>query len=592
MEMDLSHALDVLADQGRRLREQWRFDWPEQSQQTACALRFHLRAGSPPTLVAVVGGASSGKSTVFNNLLEGHMASRVTARGHATLGPIMATCEQDRPRVESWLAEGLLMPGLPRKDAQLDEEIHGAVDGLSTIYHPFDSLANIILFDLPDFTSEAAAREGDITLALLPWFDKLLIVVDHERWFDRQSISKLRAASTRYEQKRLVLFNRTLEQALLGEDRAALQQQADRLAADGMVVLEFRRGRGFCRFAPGTLDEAAAFAGYEPPNRRTTLLARVRESATDVLNQNEERSARLDDLGEAVRAAADRAVPDVHECMQALMISAERKQLQVVSRVLRIDGAKQWMQTQTKRIRSALGRLPVVGLAIPSLNRSPESPPPDESDREAVGVSFFESVARKQIHDIQRAAGNSGFWHEIRRWTGCGPRTFDFSWSDEFRSDVVGAVRQVDSALCRWTEKVEAECQGVSPNIHGAVGAGAIALGVILVAVPGPVAALTLVSAKGAIGAALTKLAAAAGAGALFGKHAGRLSAVLAEKLVGCPEFDAVRDSVSVFRDHLASFGRRQAEAIINDAVGLVIDEDDPLAAALKTLQDASEATP
>ena len=161
MEMDLSHALDLLADQGRRLREQWRFDWPEQSQQTACALRFLLRAGSPPTLVAVVGGASSGKSTVFNNLLEGHMASRVTARGHATLGPVMATCEQDRPRVESWLADGLLMPGFPRQDAQLDEEVHGAVDGLSTIYHPFDSLANIILFDLPDFTSEAAAREGE-----------------------------------------------------------------------------------------------------------------------------------------------------------------------------------------------------------------------------------------------------------------------------------------------------------------------------------------------------------------------------------------------------------------------------------------------
>jgi len=262
-----------------------------------------------------------------------------------------------------------------------------------------------------------------------------------------------------------------------------------------------------------------------------------------------------------------------------------------VSRVLRIDGAKQWMQAQTNRIRRALGRLPAVGLAIPSRNQMPENPPPDESDREAVGVSFFESVARKQSHDIQRAAGNSGFWHEVRRWTGCGPRGIDFSWSDELRADVVGAVRQIDLALRRWTEKVEAECQGASSNIHGAVGAGAIALGVILVAVPGPVTALTLVTAKGAIGAALTKLAGAAGAGALFGKQAGRLSAVLTEKLVGCPEFDAVREAASVFRDRLASFGRRQAEEIITDAAALVIDENEPLAAALATLRDASEVT-
>ena len=79
-------------------------------------------------------------------------------------------------------------------------------------------------------------------------------------------------------------------------------------------------------------------------------------------------------------------------------------------------------------------------------------------------------------------------------------------WRGEVRSGVVGAVHKVDFARGRWTEKVEAECQGATPNMHGAVGAGAIALGVILVAVPGPVAALTLVSAKGAIGAALTQL--------------------------------------------------------------------------------------
>ena len=49
------------------------------------------------------------------------------------------------------------------------------------------------------------------------------MVVDHERWFDRQTVSELRAASVRLAQDRLVLFNRTREGALAREDEAALR---------------------------------------------------------------------------------------------------------------------------------------------------------------------------------------------------------------------------------------------------------------------------------------------------------------------------------------------------------------------------------
>src|SRR5512140_1957814 len=96
----LHAALNCLAMRGASLRDALRYDWPRQADEAVAALRW---CAPPPgaagqgtgqlSLVGIVGGASSGKSTVFNNLLGGRLASRVTARGHATLGPIAAVHE-------------------------------------------------------------------------------------------------------------------------------------------------------------------------------------------------------------------------------------------------------------------------------------------------------------------------------------------------------------------------------------------------------------------------------------------------------------------------------------------------------------------
>ena len=102
-------------------------------------------------------------------------------------------------------------------------------------------------------------------------------------------------------------------------------------------------------------------------------------------------------------------------------------------------------------------------------------------------------------------------------------------------------------------------------------------------------AALTLASAKGAIGAALAKLAYAAGAGALFGKHVGRLSQIIHEKLLGSPQWDAVQASAADFRAAIRSAGLARAQQAIAEADAYVMHDDNPLASALAQYSTLAE---
>ena len=82
------------------------------------AVRFHDRRAERHAivrLVGVIGGASSGKSTVFNNLIGGRHASRVTVLSHTTKGLVLAVPAPLEGLAVEWLDhERLLMPDLPR----------------------------------------------------------------------------------------------------------------------------------------------------------------------------------------------------------------------------------------------------------------------------------------------------------------------------------------------------------------------------------------------------------------------------------------------------------------------------------------------
>ena len=594
MEHAIANALEILAARGEALRTDCHFDWPVATGQAVHRLRFdHLETtGRRLCLTAIVGGASSGKSTVFNNLLEGHIASRITARGHSTLGPILALPEHAGELLED-VGHGpstRLFPGFQRTPVELDADTSGRSDAVTIVSHAVDALRDVVLVDLPDFSSQEACHEGDIALSLLPWFDKIILVVDNERWHDRQSISKLRTLSIRSGQHRWVLFNRTREGLLKDDDRAALAQQAQRLGADGMSVLEYRRGRGFRRFPPGTLDDVCTFLQATRPERTGHLLAQVAEAANAVLNQNEERTARLHELRRALDTAVESTLPATRECMISLMTPSERQQLQLVSRVLRIGETRHWVAAQKHRLQNALKQVPIVGAVVGSTPRDMEAGSPETSDRAAIAESYFDACSRRQAHEARRTVQASAFWDEIRRWSGLEPTERTYSLDARLRGEVREAARTFDAALARWNDKVESECRGISPHVKGAIGVGTIALAVVLIAVPGPAVALTLASAKAAIGAALTQLIAATGAGALLGRPMGRLVAVIEEKLLGSPEFDAVREATVAFRALLESTARQDAQRAITEATALVLDRNDPLVRALEVLREPPEA--
>lgn len=589
MNQAIASALEILAHSGPGLSRDWRFDWPVLMQQAVYRLRLWEQETEVPSLVALMGGASSGKSTLFNNLLNGHLASRITARGHATRGPILAVHEDHRERVGRLFAEERLLPGLRCESVELDDNIAGEPEAVALLFHAIDSLRGLLLFDMPDLTSQAAATEGEVALTLLPWFDRLLVVVDHERWFDRQTVSELRAASVRLAQDRLVLFNRTREGTLAAEDEAALRAQAKRLAAQDMLVLEFRQGRGFCMFAPGTLDSVTAFLASDCPSRSRALLGQVAEASNRVLNQNQQRRAGLARLRDALHAAVARVLPSERDCMNAQMTVQERAQLEVISRIFRVRETRHWLGAQTRRAQKLLKAVPLVGLFVGTA-QEPAPVKEAELDRCATVQAFYESVVRRQIHEVHRVTQASTFWNELEQWTGLKPTEQRFQWSPELTDEVRELAERFEAALALWTDKVKHECQGVNPNIHGAMGAGIIALAVVLIAVPGPITALTLVTAKGALGAALVQLAASTGAGALVGKHMKRLALVIQEKLLGSPEFEAVQAAAHSLQTLLTRAGLTLIADVLAEAEAYVMPAHDPLAQALETLRSASEA--
>lgn len=581
-------ALDVAIEQGEELVNRWHFDWPSLTAHAAARLRLHLTCPGLPSICAIVGGASSGKSTVFNNLLGWHQASRVTAKGHATVGPVLAVHESLRDKIDPLLHSGQLFPRYRSVPTELEGDTCGEPDAIALVYHTVEDLRGIILLDTPDFSSDASMQEGDIALSLFPWFDRLVVVVDHERWFDRQSIADLRAASVRFDQQRMVLFNRTQEGQLESADRAALIGQAQRIDAGGHLVLEYRRGRGFRRFAPGTLEPVHDFLEGAAPDRSATLRAYLGDEAERILAQNEEREVRFEELRQSLTSLVEGAMPCDRDCMIALMSDSERLSLEPVSRILRLEETKRWLTDQTRRIHQALGRVPLLGAAL-GVPRRAETAPNRSDDRIELAIAYVESMRSAHCDKIDQALRRSRFWHEVSAWTGCEPVRCTFEWDDPLRAASREAAGDYQQALEKWVEKVSTECEGVNTHVRGALGVGAISLFVLLAAVPGPMTALTLISAKGALAGGLSQLLAATGLGALFGKQLAGFSAIVQERLLPSRQFQDLQNAAGALRNLIEADTNKSVQRVLNEARAMIIPQDNPLRRALKTLRDASE---
>lgn len=588
--MDYGSALDILGTHAGRLREGYAFGWSEQAGQIVHVLRFLHAANQTvyalPRMVAVVGGASSGKSTVFNNLLGGRRASLVTIKSHATRGLILAAHLDHQPQLDLWLYhQRVLFPTLAAQPAGRETDLQGDPLTVTVVYHDEPSLRDVVLADTPDFTSNAAEREGDVTLSMLPWFDGLLVVVDHERWFDRQVVDELSETADRLGQQRMAVFNRTQQGTLGRVDRERLEEQARHLAADRVCILDYYPGRGFRRFDSRIVDSLRAFLG-EPRVDRGGSLGRVAaDLASALLAENQRRIEALGRLRRVLARSAGHLAPlGWWECLTALMSPEERDRLDGFSRLLGLSHARDWLDRQKRRLETTMARLPWVRPSGPSASLA--NGPAEPFSRERSGLDFFESQCERHRRRLNEDALAAEFWDELRRTTGRAPTLLDVEFTKAFRDRAQQVVTGVGKALEAWDTKVRRECDGASPQVVGSLSMMLIGVAAILVAVPGPVAALTPVVAAGAIKAGLVKIGAAGLFGAIGGRSMARLVEIVREKLLASPEFNAVHTAAEQFRRLLEEHGQAAAHELERSARRLTLAPGEPLLEALCALRD------
>jgi hypothetical protein len=589
MTVDIDAALNLVALQGRHLREQLFLPWQEQAQQTVCALRFQRRAREADQrvqIVAIVGGASSGKSTVFNNLLDGHRVSMVTIRSHATRGLILAAHKRQSDRLDRWLNhDRILFPTLDTHPGRLDADLQGQPEVATIVEHEVSGLENTLLIDTADFTSNAAEIEGDVTLSLLPWFDRLVIIVDHERWFDRQVVDQLASLARRFAQPRVVVFNRTAQDALAEPDRARLEEQARHLEASKVCILNYHRGRGFRRFDPQVLGDVAKFLTEPPPQRESALRTEIATHAATVLSALRTRSERVGQLEQVLGRVATRSLPASRwDCVTALMTREERDRLGAVSRIMGIAQVRDWLGRQRRWIEEAMPRLPWAGKHDTAAE--PDQPAAGEAERSRKerGTDWLFAQYQRQIVRLNQEVTASELWEDLRVACGRTIPIFDDEIIESFRPRSEEAVTGLAVAMDEWNAKVQHECEGLSPKLIGSLGMTILAGAAILIAVPGPIGALTTIAAAGVLKAALLKLGAAGVFGAISGRPLARFIEIVREKLLASPEFNRVREAAETMRQLVEEHGRAAADRLSQQARGFTLPPTDPLRQALEAL--------
>lgn len=583
--MDVGTVLQLIRHHSIELREEWKLPWSRRDDAAVERLACEEGGAELPLLVGLFGGASSGKSTVFNNLIGGTEASRITAKGHTTLGPVAAIFAADRDMWEALCGKRDSLPlGLSQRETGVEGRVVGSPDEVRLVWHTSDALSGVVLVDLPDFTTTAAESEGAVSTTLLPWFDRVLLVVDHERWFDARSLAEMRTLSERYGVALHVLFNRTREGRLADDDRAALASQAERVGAKGFTVLEYRRGRGLVRLPEEGFGEVLSFLRAPKSSRRAALLKSLVVPARDVLDQVDERRARARLLRSTLTAVADRTVPTASTCMVALMSPEERRQTEVLARALRLPELERMVAVGARQVKGLLQKVPGLGRLVRD-DREGQVAEDHAIRRHEAAVRFFDSTADRIRSEITAAVARSDFWAELQRSAGASPPACDVEVAAH-RAAFERAVQSFSAALEDWNRRVREDVAGVKPHMAAGVGVGAFGLAAALIAVPGPITALTIATAQTAVGAALSKLLFASGAGALFGKQFGGLYGVLRERLIGTEEFRRVETAAGELRAPFVSYSARLQADAAAACTSLYPDEGAAVLGALEALAD------
>ncbi len=295
------HLAELASQETAKLLESLDLGWRPLDSQACAALRFRRAVASTPALVGLIGGASSGKSTLFNSLL-GRLVSRVSAHAHETLGPVAAVPQERADECSSWNQERLLFPGLNLTAWDNGQATVGEPGTVVVCDYPDGCLPGTVLLDLPDVTSKLSADEGSLARTLLPWFDGLIVVVDEERWFDETVFDRTADLARNFGPHIWVMFNRTerLDALTALEANTLTELATDRHATDSCIS-NHQGGQGYRSLDEETLSVVRGWLKCANVlDRRPQLEGHLHRRCAEVVRTNLARSQQHSMLTAAV----------------------------------------------------------------------------------------------------------------------------------------------------------------------------------------------------------------------------------------------------------------------------------------------------
>ncbi len=287
------------------------FVWKEADSAVCAVARFKRLEDRPPRIVGLLGGASSGKSTLFNSLLEKEI-SCISAHAHETLGPIVTVHDDCVERLKQWITQGLIFSEFDSVEWSKEGPLAGQIGAVHLYQHNRDKLKQLLLVDTPDVTSKSSADEGSITRNFLPWFDDLIVVVDEERWYDASVFQEIIEHCRDYAPRLWVVFNRTERmEPLDSSDTKRLEEHAGSFRVSGSCVSPFCPGCGYRPVSAETKNRLYKwFESESPDNRLPALDDHLRRRCVELAGQNVSRKESYDRLCHAVDGLLGKMVDD------------------------------------------------------------------------------------------------------------------------------------------------------------------------------------------------------------------------------------------------------------------------------------------
>ena len=314
-------AVPNLSAAARAAVERWRAD--------AAAMRFHLRRDdrrNGRTLLAVVGGTGTGKSTLVNRLL-GRNVSAASFRRTFTSGPV-AVAPDARDVPEGWLG----IEHAVADQAELPARGRSGALVVAVAPPPSDAGSSFpVLVDTPDLDGDQPAHHAQADRAFR-WADAVLFLVTPEKYQMTELLPYYRLA-VRYGVPTLFVMNKCEEAAVLDDYRAML----DRMELSGAAPFAVPRDDSAYQPPPeanlDALRSAVANASRGAAADRTSglrhrgsdLLGRLNDQVLAPLRQDRREADAL--IGTLCAMATPAAGVDVNPLTQSLQRRMQQRSI-------------------------------------------------------------------------------------------------------------------------------------------------------------------------------------------------------------------------------------------------------------------------